>query len=80
MRPLQMADPFSQNDSKYNYSRWLGFGIEFAGVIGLFCYMGYKLDEALNTSPWLLIGGFFVGFIGMFYLLIKQTRNIHNNK
>jgi F0F1-type ATP synthase assembly protein I len=73
-----MTDPLSQNDNKQNYARWLGFGIEFAGVVGLFCYIGYKLDEVLNTSPWFLLGGFFVGFIGMFYLLIKEARNIRD--
>jgi F0F1-type ATP synthase assembly protein I len=70
-----MTDPLSQNDNKQNYGRWLGFGIEFAGVVGLFCYMGYKLDEVMNASPWFLLAGFFVGFIGMFYLLLKEARN-----
>jgi F0F1-type ATP synthase assembly protein I len=73
-----MTEPPSQNDDKQNYVRWLGFGIEFAGVVGLFCYIGYKLDEALNTSPGFLLGGFFVGFVGMFYLLLKEARNIRD--
>lgn len=71
-----MTDPQSQNGNKQNYVRWLGFGIEFAGVIAIFCYIGYKLDETLHTSPWFLLTGFFVGFIGMFYLLLKEARNI----
>ena len=57
--------------------KWSGIGIEFAGVIALFTYIGYKLDEKLHTSgPWFLLGGFFVGFIGMIYIVIKDTRNL----
>jgi F0F1-type ATP synthase assembly protein I len=73
-----MANHPSQNDNKQNYTRWLGFGIEFAGVVGIFCYIGYKLDEALNTSPGFLLGGFFVAFVGMFYLLVKEARNMRD--
>jgi len=72
-------DRSSENDGKQNYARWAGLGIEFGGVVGLFCYMGYKLDEAFKTSPAFLLGGFFVGFIGMLYLIIKQARNIRGN-
>jgi F0F1-type ATP synthase assembly protein I len=62
--------------SKFNYSKWLGIGFEFCGVLGVFCYLGYKADEVFNTSPWLLLAGFFVGFIGMFYTILKQGWNI----
>ena len=71
-----MTDRPQQNNKKQEYTRWLGFGIEFGGTIAIFCYIGYKLDEVLNTSPWLLLAGFFVAFVGMFYLIFKQTRNI----
>jgi F0F1-type ATP synthase assembly protein I len=71
-----MTERPPQNNNKQDYARWLGLGIEFAGVVGLFCYIGYKLDEALNTSPWLLLVGFFVAFIGMLYLIIKQAWGI----
>jgi F0F1-type ATP synthase assembly protein I len=56
--------------------KWSGLGAEFAGVIFLFCFFGYKLDEKFQTSPWLLLTGFFVGFIGMLYIIIKDTRNL----
>ena len=65
-----------KNDDGRNYARWAGLGFEFAGVLAVFCYMGYKLDEALNTSPWLLITGFAVGFAGMFYMILKQSWNM----
>ena len=62
-----------QDNGRGDYLRWAGVGIEFCGVLGVFCYLGYKLDEALDTSPWFLLAGFFVGFLGMLYVLIKQA-------
>ncbi|MGD0573504.1 MAG: AtpZ/AtpI family protein [Sedimentisphaerales bacterium] len=56
--------------------KWSGLGVEFAGVVFLFCYFGYKLDEKFQTSPWFLLAGFFLGFIGMLYIIIKDTRNL----
>lgn len=65
------------NNNQYNYNKWLGFGIEFCGVIAIFCYFGYKLDQYFKTTgPWFLIAGFFVGFLGMFYTLIKEARKL----
>jgi hypothetical protein len=57
-------------------SKLLGAGLEFGGVIAVFSYIGYRLDEALNTSfPYFLLGGFFLSFTGMLYLLFKETRD-----
>jgi len=58
------------------YSRWFGFGLEFCGVMAVFSFLGYKLDQTFNTSPWLMIIGFFLGFAGMFYLILKENRVI----
>ena len=66
----------SENKKWKDLMKWSGLGIEFAGVIILFCYFGYKLDEKLQTSPWFFLGGFFLGFIGMLYIIIKDTRNL----
>ena len=54
--------------------RWMGVGIEFCLVIGLFCLMGYGLDRLEGTAPgWMLIG-FFVGFGVMLYVIIRRAR------
>lgn len=68
-------DRSSENDGKQNYARWAGLAPDrnIRGVVGLFCYMGYKLDEAFKTSPAFLLGGFFVGFIGMLYPRQKHS-------
>jgi len=71
-----MADEPPKDDYRQRYSRWLGFGIEFCGVLAIFCYIGYKLDQRLSSSPWLLLVGFFVGFAGMLYMILKETMNI----
>ena len=31
--------------------KWSGLGVEFAGVIFLFCFFGYKLDEKFTDQP-----------------------------
>jgi F0F1-type ATP synthase assembly protein I len=69
-------DEVPKNDDKIAYARWAGLGIEFAGVVAVFCGIGYWLDQKWDTSPWLLLAGFFIGFAGMFYNLWKQTRSM----
>lgn len=70
------AKSMEQDNDRRNYTRWLGVGIEFCGAIGIFSYIGYKLDEVLDTSPWFMLTGFFLGFACMFYILVKQGSNI----
>jgi F0F1-type ATP synthase assembly protein I len=73
---MEQTNDDKKDDGKGSYVQWTGIGIEFCGVIAVFCYMGYRLDEAWHTGPWLLITGFFVGFIGMLYLIIKRAMNM----
>jgi F0F1-type ATP synthase assembly protein I len=58
-----------------DWRRWTGLGIEFGGVIAIFCYMGYLADKRFGTGPWLFLTGFFLAFIGMMYLIFKQVTN-----
>jgi len=67
--------PDGESKDKNDLIKWTSFGFEFCGVIVVFCYIGYKIDEVINSSPFFLLGGFFIGFMGMFYLLYKQTKN-----
>ena len=61
-------------DSSPQPYRWMSFGIELAGVVGLFMWLGHLADQKLQTSgPWWLLTGFFVAFVGMIYLLLKET-------
>lgn len=65
-----------QEDSKATYAKWAGFGLEFGGVVAVFCAIGYWLDQKFSTSPWFLLTGFFLAFIGMFCNIWKQTKNL----
>ncbi len=59
-----------------NALRWMGVGVEFAIVVGVFSYIGHLLDNHYgNEGPWLLIAGFFVGFLLMLYWLLKSARD-----
>jgi F0F1-type ATP synthase assembly protein I len=72
---MKQQDKPPQEDNK-TYFRWLGIGVEFCGVLGVFCYIGFKIDERFGTSPLFLIVSFFFAFTGMFYLILKETRDI----
>jgi len=64
----------SGKNSNYDneYLKWSSIGLEFGGVIAVFCYIGYKIDAALNSSPYFRHGSFFDSFAGMFYLIYKR--------
>ena len=53
--------------------RWVGFGVKFIGILGIFTYAGYWADRTLQTSPWLMITGMSIAFVGMIYLLFKKV-------
>lgn len=79
--PNELPDPTdrqgrSKKPSKDRESmRWMGYGVEFIGVLGIFTYAGYWADEKLQTKPWLMILAMTVAFVGMIYLLFKETAN-----
>ena len=56
--------------------RWMGIGIEFTVVVGIFSWLGYFLDEKGGTSPGFLIMGFLVGFSVMLYTMINRAGGI----
>ena len=62
-----------ENHIEQGSLRWMGYGIEFVGVMGIFTFAGYWADQKLETKPWLMITGLLIAFTGMIYLLIKET-------
>jgi F0F1-type ATP synthase assembly protein I len=54
--------------------RWMGIGVEFCLVIGLFVFGGYWLDKLEDTSPGWMILGFFIGFGVMMYIIVKRAQ------
>jgi hypothetical protein len=60
-----------------NPMRWVGYGLEFIGVLAIFSYGGWWLDKKLGHEvPWLMMVGFGMGFVGMVYLLYKETSDL----
>ena len=49
----------------------LGVGLQFAGAILLFMFLGRWLDSWLGTEPWLLLAGVAVGAVAGFYALYR---------
>lgn len=64
--------PIDDDNSRDNL-RWLSAGIEFCAVVGIFSYIGYKLDQRLDCAPGMLIICFLIGFIGMVYNFYKDA-------
>lgn len=50
----------------------MGAGLQFAGAIILFLFVGRWLDDRLGTEPWLLLVGVMVGAVAGFASLYRQ--------
>lgn len=53
-------------------SDFAGIGLQFAGSVLLFGYVGQWLDRRFGTGPWLLIIGVFLGAGGAFYSMYRK--------
>jgi hypothetical protein len=59
-----------------SYLKWSGLAFQLLGGIGLFGWLGYKLDNylGLNFPVFMLVFGFLV-FIGIMYQVYKSVKN-----
>jgi F0F1-type ATP synthase assembly protein I len=48
--------------------------VELGAIIGLFAFIGYRLDRLFGTKPWLLAALMVVGYAGGVYHVILWTR------
>ena len=55
--------------------RYFGIGLEYAGVILIFAFVGwYFFDRsAERQTPWGLVAGALIGFVGGTYNMIKTA-------
>lgn len=53
-------------------AKYAGLGLQLAGSIGLFFWLGWLADNRLETTPLFTILGAFVGAGGGFYSLYRQ--------
>ena len=65
---------FADNSYYRGAFSWMGVGIEFCLVVGMFCLIGYFLDKWEGTRPGWMVIGFFVGFGVMLYNIIRRAR------
>ena len=70
---MQSKKP-EKDKNNWGNLRWMGAGVEFCGVICIFCYGGYRLDRYFDTTPFLFLTGFFISFGGMLYLFYKDAK------
>lgn len=70
------ADPHDlhtrRNAPSGHAGEFMGVGVQFAGAILLFLFVGRWLDERLGTSPWMVMLGVFVGFGLGFFSMYRQ--------
>lgn len=69
------------NDSKRdinNYIRYSALGFQMFGIIALFTYIGYKIDENQNSKTPLYTA--FFSLAGVFIALFQVIRSLKNNK
>jgi F0F1-type ATP synthase assembly protein I len=59
--------------------RLSGLGMELGGVIGVFTYGGWKLDEKYGTGPLWTFVGLGLALIGGTYNILKVSRRYFND-
>ena len=59
--------------------KWTGLGFEFAGVVAVFSYLGYKADQRWNCGPWGILIGTGIGVTGGIYWLAKEGMRMMND-
>jgi F0F1-type ATP synthase assembly protein I len=48
--------------------------VELGAIIGLFAFIGYRLDRLLGTKPWFLAVLMVVGYAGGVYHVVLWTK------
>lgn len=73
MEPRRKSqDPLHKRSGASQAGEYAGVGLQFAGAILIFLFLGIKLDEWLGTEPWFLILGVFVGSAGGFWAMYRR--------
>jgi F0F1-type ATP synthase assembly protein I len=70
--PQRSRDSTRRDSSVGSAGEVMGVGLQFAGSILVFLFVGRWLDTRLGTGPWLLLAGVFIGAGAGFYSLYRQ--------
>jgi len=64
-------------------SSFLTIGVQLAGSMLVYIFIGYFLDRWLDTKPWLMIVGSIIGMVAFFvqlYRLVQRLDAHHQHK
>ncbi len=61
----------SLSEAYRSVAPYLNISYYFIASIGVFTYLGYKLDQAWQTDPWLMTAGAFLGIVVGFYQFFR---------
>ena len=53
--------------------RHSGIGLELAGAIAGFAFVGYWIDGRFGTTPWGMLCGVVIGLVGGLYNLVRES-------
>ena len=56
-----------------SWVRSSGVGLEMAGALGGFAFIGYWIDHRFGTAPWGILGGVLIGLVGGLYNLVRES-------
>jgi ATP synthase protein I len=71
----KQKDPHWQAELQSS-SSFLTIGVQLAGSMLVYIFIGFFLDRWLKTEPWFLIAGAVVGMVAFFYQLFKLVKRL----
>jgi F0F1-type ATP synthase assembly protein I len=77
--PIKNVNPHKRQDSLRKYAYYSGLGFQMAATIGIFTFIGLRIDEHRNadTPIWTAILALF-GVTASIYLVIKSVTKKNN--
>ncbi len=76
-KPDQRKDtPEKAKKTLNGYAYYSGLGFQMLAVIGIFTFIGYKIDENRSSNtPWFTALFSLIGVFGSMYLVIKSIKD-----
>lgn len=80
-KPPQRPEQSGKNGSDANLFaigiRYSTMGFEFVGLLLIFGYVGYRIDEHYGASPWGLFAGLMLGMGFGLFVMIRQLSKLN---
>ncbi|HWZ34730.1 MAG TPA: AtpZ/AtpI family protein [Mucilaginibacter sp.] len=76
---MENSQPDNNDDNESvaaNYAKFFGMGFQMLGIIGVFTYAGYKIDQSAgHNTQWVTA---LLALVGVFIALFIAIRSIKN--